>query len=391
MSLPLDGINVLDLSSLLPGSLCSQMLADLGAEVLKIENPSGGDNFRSTPPIIRTTGSYFHMINRNKKGITLNLKHEQGRAIFMKLVPGADVVLDSCAPGSMEAMGLGYEDLKKENTRIICCSLTGFGQDGPYKHRPAHDIDFLSISGILDLLGGRGGPPVVPAVQFAGAGGGLSAAMGILAALLRRERTGEGQYLDVAILDSLTPFLSLVMSQFMADGTLPKRGESLVGGGYAFYNIYETADGKYLSLGCLEEKFWKAFCRAVRREDLIDDQYAPSPRREALIEEVKGIFRQKTRDEWITLFDEHTICYSPVNSLEDAVKDPQIRHRGLWFSMEHPTGGTIPQQRFPVEFSDDRPQVRCHPPDLGEHTREILHRLGYTGKEIDDFYARGIV
>lgn len=384
-------MKVLDLSSLLPGSLCSQFLADLGAEVLKIENPNGGDNFRWTPPIVNTTGSYFHIINRNKKGMTLNLKHEKGREIFMRLVPGADVVLDSCIPGTIEELGLGYHDLKKVNPRIICCSLTGFGQDGPYKKRPAHDIDFLSISGIVDLLGERGGRPIVPAVQIAGAGSSLSAAMGILSALLRRERTGEGQYLDVAILDSLTPFLSLVMSQYMADGKIPKRGESLVGGGYASYNIYETADGKYLSLGCLEEKFWKEFCRAVEREDLIDEQYAPSPRREELIEEIRAIFLQKTRDEWINHFEKYTICYSPVNSLEEVMRDPQIRHRGLWFSSEHPTDGTIPQQRFPVRYSEDQPQVRCHPPSMGEHTREILTEMGYAAEEIDDFYKQGVV
>jgi crotonobetainyl-CoA:carnitine CoA-transferase CaiB-like acyl-CoA transferase len=382
---------VLDLSSLLPGSLCSQILADLGAEVLKIENPNSGDNFRWTPPIVKTMGSYFHIINRNKKGMTLNLKHEKGREILMKMIPAADVVLDSCIPGTMGELGLCYDDLKKANPGIICCSLTGFGQDGPYKHRPAHDIDFLSISGIVDLLGERGGPPIVPAVQFAGAGGGLSAALGIISALLRRERTGEGQYVDVAILDSLTPFLSLVMSQYMADGIMPRRGESLVGGGFAFYNIYETADGKYLSLGCLEEKFWREFCRAVKREDLIEDQYAPSPRREELIDETRSIFLQKTRDEWINLFEKYTICYSPVNSLEEAVRDPQIRHRGLWFSSEHPTDGIIPQQRFPVMYSGDQPRVRCHSPGLGEHTREILSTMGYASGEIDDFYKQGIV
>ena len=384
-------MKVLDLSSLLPGSLCTQMLADLGADVLKIENPNGGDNFRRTPPIINTTGSFFHIINRNKKGMTLNLKEEKGRAIFLAMIPHADVLLETCVPGAMKDMGLGYDDLKEINPRIIYCSLTGFGQDGPYRDRPAHDIDFLSISGIMDLLGEKGGKPIVPAVQFAGAGGGINAALGIMAALLRREKTGDGQYLDVSLLDGLTPFLGLVMSQYMADGILPQRGESLVGGGYAFYNVYETADGTYLSLGCLEEKFWKEFCTAVEREDLIDDQYAPSPRREELIEEVRSILIRKTRQEWIDLFNRYTLCFSPVNSLEEVLHDPQIKHRGLWFQGSHPTDGTIPQQAFPIKFSEDQPAVRLHPPDHGEHTAEVLRKMGYSDAEIEKLEKDGII
>jgi crotonobetainyl-CoA:carnitine CoA-transferase CaiB-like acyl-CoA transferase len=212
-----------------------------------------------------------------------------------------------------------------------------------------------------------------------------------MAALLRREKTGDGQYLDVSLLDGLTPFLGLVMSQYMADGILPQRGESLVGGGYAFYNVYETADGTYLSLGCLEEKFWKEFCTAVEREDLIDDQYAPSPRREELIEEVRSILIRKTRQEWIDLFNRYTLCFSPVNSLEEVLHDPQIKHRGLWFQGSHPTDGTIPQQAFPIKFSEDQPAVRLHPPDHGEHTAEVLRKMGYSDAEIEKLEKDGII
>lgn len=194
MSLPLEGIRVLDLSSLLPGSLCTQILADLGADVLKIENPQAGDGFREKPPLVKTMGSYFHMINRNKKAMTLNLRDPAGRDIFLKMVPQADILLDSFRPGNMQRMDLAYEDLKKINPKLIHCSLTGFGQDGPYCDRAAHDINVLGISGILDLLGEKGGRPIVPGVQFAGAGAGsLNAVIGILASLLRRERTGMGQ------------------------------------------------------------------------------------------------------------------------------------------------------------------------------------------------------
>lgn len=390
--LPLEGCRVLDLSQLLPGSLCTQILADLGADVLKIENPKGGDSFRWTPPLVKTLGSFFHVTNRNKRGMTLNLRAPEGRRIFLSMVEKADILLDNFRPGAMKRMGLGYDDLKEINPRLIYCSLTGFGQDGPYQNRAAHDINFLAISGILDLLGERAGRPIVPAIQIAGAGGGgLNAALGILASVIRRERTGKGQYLDVAILDGLTPFLGLVMSQYMANGQLPQRGESLVGGGYAFYQVYETADQKYLALGCLEEKFWKEFCKAIEREDLIKEQFAPTPRQDEIIEEIRGIIRQKTRQEWEELLGQFDVCFSPVNSLEEALQDPQIRHRCLWFKGNHPVDGEIAQMAFPVKFSEDQPAWRMHPPSLGEHTKEVMRELGYSDTEIEDFKARGVI
>ena len=392
MSLPLEGIRVLDLSSLLPGSLCTQILADLGADVLKIENPQAGDGFRETPPLVKTMGSYFHMINRNKKAMTLNLRDPAGRDIFLKMVPQADILLHSFRPGIMQRMDLAYEDLKKINPGLIHCSLTGFGQDGPYCDRAAHDINVLGISGILDLLGEKGGRPIIPGVQFAGAGAGsLNAVIGILASLLRRERTGMGQYIDAALLDGLTPFLGLVMSTFLTTGQLPKRGETLVGGGYVFYNIYETSDRKYIVLGCLEEKFWQEFCRAIEREDLIEDQFVTGPRQDEMITEIQRIMLQKTRQEWLDILSHYETCVSPVNSLEEALQDPHIRHRGLWFKAQHPVDGEIGQQGFSIKFSEDQPGWRTHPPSFGEHTREILLQMGYNEAAIDDLAEKGVI
>ena len=391
MSLPLAGIRVLDLSSLLPGGLCTQMLADMGADVLKIENPKEGDSFRKAPPLLKTMGSYFHMINRNKRAMTLNLRDPEGMKIFMKMVTEADVLLDTYRPGTLQKLGLTYYDLKKINPRLIHCSLTGFGQDGPYRDRAAHDINFLSLSGILDLLGEKDGKPVVPGVQFAGAGGSLNAAMGILAALFGRERTGEGQYIDAALLDGLTPFLGLVMSTYMTTGLAPKRGETLVGGGYAFYQIYETADQKHIALGCLEEKFWQEFCRAIEREDMIPDQFSTGARQEGLIAEVQRIIRQKTLKEWLALLSRYDACVSPVHTLEDARNDPHIGHRGLWFKAHHPVDGEIGQQGFPLKFSESQPGWRTPPPSFGEHTREVLLEMGYTDSVIDSLAMLGII
>jgi crotonobetainyl-CoA:carnitine CoA-transferase CaiB-like acyl-CoA transferase len=292
----------------------------------------------------------------------------------------------------MAKIGLGYEDLRLLNPRLIYCSLTGFGQTGPYCHRPAHDINILAVSGILSLLGERGRPPIVPAIMISGAGGGgLNAAIGILSALLRRERTGTGQYLDVSILDGLSPFLALMMAEYFARREDPVRGESRLGGGYACYNIYETRDGKFLSLGCLEEKFWRALCVCLGKEEFIGDLNAPLPRQTEMIVEFRRIFMQKDRREWLTILEGYDVCYAPVNTLAEACADPQVRERGLWFQAEHPVDGPVPQQAFPVKFSAAQPGWRNPPPLLGQHTGEILARLGYDAAAREDLRARGII
>ncbi|MEI6313380.1 MAG: CaiB/BaiF CoA-transferase family protein [Syntrophus sp. (in: bacteria)] len=390
--LPLEGMQVLDLSQMLPGGLCTQILADLGADVIKIENPRGGDGFRSAPPLIGANGSFFHILNRNKKSMTLNIKTAVGRDIFRGMATTADVIIENARPGTMKEFGLAYEDIKGLNPKIIYCSLTGFGQTGPYRERPSHDINILAISGILDLLGEKGRPPIVPAIMISGAGGGgINAALGIMAALLRRERTGKGQYLDVSILDGLSPFLALMMSEYLATKKAPVRGESRLGGGHACYNIYETRDGKFIAIGCLEKKFWAELCRCLRREDLIDDLMSPLSRQTEMIQELKIIFLRKTREEWMMVLGQYDICFSPVNSLPEAMEDPQIKHRGMWFQTSHPADGDIPQQSFPVKFSQDQPVLMTPPPLLGEHTQEILQARGYDESAIESLRSNGVV
>ncbi len=387
----LEGIRVLDLSQLLPGSLCSQMLADLGADVIKVENPRGGDSFRHARPLVGKDGSFFHIANRNKRSMTVNLKERAGLDIALRMIPDTDVLIENFRPGVIEKMGLGYEKLKEINPRLVYCSLTSFGQDGPYRDRPAHDLNVLSISGILDLLGHREESPIVPVVQIAGVSGSLHAVIGILASLFSRERSGRGQCIDASILDSLSPFLSLVMSQYLTDRILHRRGEPSLGGGSANYNVYRTKDGKYISLGCVEEKFWAGFCRAVNREDMIGDIHAPPPRQKEIIAEVRTIFAQRSQQEWLEILAGSDTCFAPVNDLEEALRDRQITHRGMWFKGGHPAEGEVPQQAFPVKFSDYQPGWKSHPPGLGEHTREILKEIGYQEDAVDDLAERGII
>ncbi len=387
----LEGIRVLDLSQLLPGSLCSQMLADLGADVIKVENPRGGDSFRHARPLVGKDGSFFHIANRNKRSMTVNLKEQAGLEIVLRMIPDTDVLIENFRPGVIEKIGLGYEKLKEINPRLVYCSLTSFGQDGPYRDRPAHDLNVLSISGILDLLGHREESPIVPVVQIAGVSGSLHAVIGILASLFSRERNGRGQCIDASILDSLSPFLSLVMSQYLTDGILHRRREPSLGGGSANYNVYRTKDGKYISLGCVEEKFWAGFCRAVNREDMIGDIHAPPPRQKEMIAEVRAIFAKRSQKEWMEILAGSDTCFAPVNDLDEALRDSQITHRGLWFKGGHPAEGEVPQQSFPVKFSDYQPGWKSHPPGLGEHTREILKEIGYQEDAVADLAERGII
>ena len=388
----LNGLLVLDLSRRLPGPLCGQMLGDLGADVIKIEDTKSGDEFRSSQPLYNGWGCQFHMVNRNKQGMRLNLSTIEGRDIFKKLIIHSDILISGMRPRTMNNWGLDYENLQEINPRLIYCSLTGYGQDGPYSEFPSHDINILGISGILGLIGEKNGKPVIPGVQIAGvAGGTYQACIGILAALYKRQISGKGCFLDIALLDGITPLLSMPMAEYLAGGEMPQRGKGSTRGDYAHYRIYETLDGKYLALGCLEPKYWQNFCRAIDREDLIQRQYQPHPDQQQVIEIIEKIMKGKTREEWLSLLNRTEICISPVNSLKEVIDDPQIRFRNLWFKREHPVSGDVGQQAFPFTIDQNRPGWRRGAPSHGEHSRAILKELGYSDTEIDTLQNNNVI
>lgn len=392
MNLPLKGVKVLDLSRLLPGPLCTMILADLGAEVIKVEDHMGGDYIRWIEPQMKHQNPSFYALNRNKKSIRLNLRDEEGKGIFKKLVKSADVVLETFRPGVMDRLGLGWRQLQKINPGLIYCSLTGYGQDGPYKDLPGHDLNYLSIAGVLSMMETQAGRPVLAGIPIADIGGGaLPAAIAILGALYGKRCTGVGQFLDVSMVDGLNFFLSFGMPQYMVDRDLKRIANDWINGGYAFYNVYQASDGAYLALGCVEEKFWRNFCKGIEREELITEMFSPEPRRSEIISEVAEIFMRKSSTDWIEFFKGHDVCITRVHNFEEALNDPHIKHRGLWFMQDDSLEGQIPQMAFPVKFSAIEPGWQSSPPLLGEHTAEVLSQLGYNAEEIKDLIRQKVI
>jgi len=387
---PLEGIRILDLTRLLPGNLCTMLLADLGADVLKVEEPGRGDYMREFPPINRHE-SYHHLVlNRNKRSMTLNLKSKEGKSIFLRLVEMSDVVVESFRPGVMDRLGLGYPVLRKINPRLIYCAISGFGQDGPYRLLPGHDINYMGIGGALELFGEEGGPPQVPGLSIADIGGGsLMAAIGILSAVIAREATGLGQFVDIAMTDAVVYWLSIHAAWYFGTGKSPRRGETLFLGRYPCYGIYEAADG-YFTVGCLEDHFWANLCRALGRESYIPLQWSDEYRH-AIREDLQQIFRTRTRQEWFEFFRDKDVCVGPVYLIEEAMRDPQLRHRGMFTTIDHPVEGTVCQLGIPIKLSDTPGTIRRPSPVLGEHTEDVLKELGYTAEAISRLRSDGVL
>jgi crotonobetainyl-CoA:carnitine CoA-transferase CaiB-like acyl-CoA transferase len=388
----LSGMRVLDLSRLLPGPYCSMMLGDLGADVIKIEEPGRGDYIRNVSPRLKQDSASFLAVNRNKKSVTLNLKSRRGRNIFLDLVKGADVVIEGFRPGVMNKLKIGFKNLEKANSRIIVCSISGYGQDGPYVNRAGHDVNYLSIAGVMGFTGTKEGRPIIPGVQIADIGGGaMLAAYCILAASIGREKTDKGQYIDISMMDGVIAWLPLYAGKYFVDGKNPKPSFERVTGQFACYNVYKTKDSRYMSLGALEPRFWSAFCKAIGRDDFIPIQFTPDKKAEKLISELEKIFLERTREGWVELLKDTDCCCEPVNNFDETFSHPQVVARNMLHEMKHPVEGTIRQINFPGKFSDTPAQMRLAPPTLGQHTKEILTELGISAEEIANLAKEKVI
>lgn len=387
----LQGLKVLDLTRLLPGPLCTMLLGDYGAEVIKIEEISGGDPARAVGPDLGGGGSFFWQLNRNKKSIALDLKRPEGREILLRLAARSDVLVEGFRPGVVERLGLGYEAVRVINPGLIYASISGYGREGSYRARAGHDINYTALTGLLDLSAAPGEGPVMPAVQIADiAGGSLNALAGIMIALYARERSGEGSFVDVSMTRGLLPWLVYAAAFRGTGGPLPRRGRGHLTGAFACYNLYATADGKWMSLGALEPVFWQRFCTAVEHPEWIPLQYDPEAQ-ESLLRAVRMLFKEKTREEWTKIFAAHDACCEPVLDLDETAAHPLGQAEQFWIEIARPGGGVQLQPGFPLLFSGAGGAVRLPPPRLGEHTAEILRSLGCTAAEIDFWRRAGVI
>ena len=392
----LDGIKVLEMARVPPAELPGMFLADMGAEVLKIETPP------EMPEDAQTRRrAAFAYVNRNKRSLALNMKAPEGQAIFRKLAASADVIVEGFRPGVMKRLGGDYETLSAANPRLVYCSLSGFGHNGPYRDYPAHDGNYLSLAGVLNLIGEPDRKPVFPLNLVADYGGAsMHGALGIMLALFARERTGRGQHVDVSYLDTSLALLAATpnMRFFWSDGMAPKRGEGFLGGSYPYYAVYETKDRKHLTIGCTEPWLWENFCKAIDRPDFVKfarkpDQFVRAANAEEVRarEEVEAIIRTRTRDEWYDFLVKADVCVGKVYEPEEVVTDPQVLARDMVVEMRHPVHGTVKQFGQPIKLSETPGTMRSAAPYSGEHTDRVLAELGMGAAEIKALRDKKIV
>ncbi len=392
----LDGVRVLDLTRALAGPFCTLMLGDYGADVIKIEIPGAGDDTRTWgPPFIGDESAYFLSINRNKRSLTLNFKEPQAVEIFSKLVADSDVIVENFTPGVMERLGLGYQAIKAANPKIVYCSISGFGQTGPYQKRPAYDQIMQGVSGLMSITGDPEGEPEKIGIAVTDIGAGMWAAFAVLAAMHHRELNGEGQHIDLAMLDAQVAWLTYQAAFFFATDTPPQRlgkaHPTLVP-----YQAFMAQDGKYFNVAVGSERLWERFCQGIKREDLKDDpDYATNGdrvrNRTKLVPLLQEYFLNRPSLEWVEDLQAANVPAGPINDLADVFSDPQVLHRQMFLEMPHPTLGSIKQTGLPLKFSLTPGGLDRHPPLLGEHNHEILHGLGYSAAQIEQMAEHSVI
>ena len=396
MTAPLDGVRVLDLSRLLPGPVCTLHLADLGADVVKVEDTGAGDYARALG--LAPTGdgrassnapsAFFRMVNRNKRSLALDLKASAGRDAFLRLAGDADVIVESFRPGVVDRLGVGYASIAAINRRIVYCSISGYGQTGPYRDRPGHDINYLGYAGVLDQTGTSGGPPALSNLQVADLlGGSMNASTAILAALFGASRTGNGTHVDIAMTEGSLAHNIFALHAIETLGHVQPRGEDLLTGGVPCYGVYATQDGRHLAVGALESKFWRALCEALDRPDLVAGQLATGHAGTAVRQQLATIFAQQTQAHWIERLATVECCVTPVLSLDEALADPQVRARDMVVTGSDGTRQYAP----PFRLSGHAFAIARPAPAQGEHSAEILRETGFTDAEIAALSAGGTI
>jgi crotonobetainyl-CoA:carnitine CoA-transferase CaiB-like acyl-CoA transferase len=392
-----DGLKVIELARVAPAEMPGMFLADFGADVLKIETPEPAHE-RDAEAERREA---FAFVNRNKRSMTLNLKAREGQEIFRRLAADADVIVEGFRPGVMKRLGADYETIRAMNPRLVYCSLSGFGQDGPYRDYPAHDMNYLSLAGVLNLIGEPDRKPQIPLNIVADYGGAsLHGALGIMLALFARERTGRGQHVDVSYLDTTIGLLAATpnMRFFFSDGRAPRRGAGFLGGTYPYYAVYETKDDRLLTIGCTEPWLWENFCKAIDRPDFARharkaDQFVrpANAEEDAARREIEAIIRTRDRDDWFEYLVTRDVCVGKVYEVEEMVQDPQVNHRRMIVETEHPAVGKVKQFGVAIKLSDTPGSVRRAAPLGGEHTEAVLKDLGLAPADIGSLRERGVI
>ena len=399
----LEGVKVLELTRVGPGAFCTMMLADMGAEVLKVEAPPSGKLAGSgaSPTSDQAKKLATNFTNRNKKSITLNLKETTGQAVLQDLSKEYDVLVEGFRPGVMQRLGGDFETLSRLNPRLVYCSLSGFGQDGPYRDYPAHDLNFLALSGVLNLIGQPEGPPAIPLNIIADyAGASMHGVTGIMFALFARERTGKGQLVDVSYLDTTISLLAATpnVRDYFSEGTMPGRGKGVFGGGFAYYSVYNTKDNKQLSIGCTEPWLWNNLCDTLERPEWKDcgmkigDFSQTTPERHQQVrQELQAVLMTKTCEEWYNLLAKADVCVGKVYDIPEVFEDPHVRHRKMAIELDHPQAGKVTQTGVAIKLSDTPGSIRSFAPSIGEHTEAVLSGLGYSADKIAELREKHVV